>query len=167
MVFLQETGCRRSTSPWIGGGKEDAGILLHQRIESVDQCWYRSMEALGWASGEVDFGEVAAVHVEDVYRTKLVEIAAGEAAEAVFKVPRGEVDVFGTDDRIADAGAIVALFDLVPPALALIFDHGWLFEEDAGGGAEEVEEGLRGSGYERGEMGTPSRERRWLRRCEC
>ncbi len=52
--------------------------------------------------------------------------------------------------RIADAGAIVALFDLVPPALALILDHGGLFEEDAGGGAEEVEEGawLRRRGEE-------------------
>jgi hypothetical protein len=29
----------------------------------------------------------------------------------------------------------------------LILDHGGLFEEDAGGGAEEVEEGLVGSGY--------------------
>jgi len=45
----------------------------------------------------------------------------------------------------------VALLDLVPPALALIFDHGGLFQEDAGsggvGGAEEVEEGEVGSGY--------------------
>ncbi len=49
--------------------------------------------------------------------------------------------------EVADAGAVVALLDLVPPALALIFDHGGLFEEDAGGGAEEVEEGCVGSGY--------------------
>ncbi len=69
--------------------------------------------------------------------------------EAVVEVPGGEVDVFGADE-IADAGAVVALLDLVPPALALVFDHGGLFEEDAGrwaGGAEEIEEGLVGSGY--------------------
>ena len=42
----------------------------------------------------------------------------------------------------ADAGALVALLDLVPPALALVLDHGWLFDEDAGaaGGAEEIEQ---------------------------
>ena len=37
----------------------------------------------------------------------------------------------------------MALLDLVPPALALVLDHGGLFDEDAGGGAEEVEEVLR------------------------
>ena len=63
--------------------------------------------------------------------------------EAVVEVPGGEVDVFGADE-VADAGALVALLDLVPPALALIFDHGGLFDEDAWGGAggvEEIEEG--------------------------
>ncbi len=45
----------------------------------------------------------------------------------------------------------MALFDFVPPAFALIFDHGGLFDEDArGGGAagvEEIEEGEVGAGY--------------------
>ena len=54
--------------------------------------------------------------------------------EAVVEVPGGEVDVAGADE-VADAGAVVALLDLVPPALALVLDHAWFFDEDAGGGA--------------------------------
>ena len=48
------------------------------------------MEALGGAGGEVDFGEVAAVGVEDVYCAELVEVAAGEAAEAVGTTKKEE-----------------------------------------------------------------------------
>ena len=57
--------------------------------------------------------------------------------EAVVEVPGGEVDVFGANE-VADAGAVVALLDLVPPALALIFDHGGFFDEDAGCGGLEA-----------------------------
>ena len=53
--------------------------------------------------------------------------------QAVVEVPGREVDVFGADE-VADAGAVVALLDLVPPALALVLDHGGLFDEDAGAG---------------------------------
>ena len=45
------------------------------------------MEALGGAGGEVYFGEVAAVGVEDVDEAELVEFAAGEFVEAVVEVP--------------------------------------------------------------------------------
>src|SRR6202021_578346 len=87
--------------------------------------------------------------VEDIDGAELVELEAGELVEAVVEVPGGEVDVLG-GNQIADAGAVVALLDLVPPALALIFDHGGLFDEDAwgggAGGAEEIEEGEVGSG---------------------
>jgi hypothetical protein len=108
------------------------------------------METHGGAGGEVDFGEVAAVGVENVDCAELVEFDAGELVETVVEVPGGEVDVFGADE-VADAGALVALLDLVPPALALIFDHGGFFEEDAWRGGvgctEEIEEGEVGSGY--------------------
>ena len=40
----------------------------------------------------------------------------------------------------------MALLDLVPPALALVLDHGGLFDEDAGGWAEEVEQAEVGAG---------------------
>ncbi len=78
------------------------------------------MKALGGAGGEFDFGEVAAVGVEDVDCAELIELDAGETVEALVEVPGGEVDVFGADE-VADAGAVVALLDLVPPALALVF----------------------------------------------
>ncbi len=137
----------------IGGGEEDAGLLLDERVESVDHSGNGAVEALGGASGEVDFGEIAAVGFEDVDCAELVELETGEAAEAVIEFPGREVDVFGADE-IADSRAVVALLDLVPPAFALVFDHGRFFEEDAGrgraGGAEEIEEcvGSAGDGGE-------------------
>ena len=143
MVLLQEAG-EAFDFALVGRGEEDAGFLLDERVECVDERGDGAVEALGGAGGEVDFGEVAAVGVEDVDCAELVEFDAGEFVEAVVEVPGGEVDVLGADE-VADAGAVVALLDLVPPALALIFDHGGLFDEDARccwtGGAEEVEEG--------------------------
>ncbi len=67
LVLLQEAG-EAFDFALVGGGEEDAGVLLHQGVEGVDECGDGAVEALGGASGEVDFGEVAAVGVEDVYR---------------------------------------------------------------------------------------------------
>ncbi len=66
LVLLQESG-EALDFALIGGGEEDAGVLLHQGVEGVDQRGDGAVEALGGAGGEVDFGEVAAVGVEDVY----------------------------------------------------------------------------------------------------
>jgi hypothetical protein len=41
------------------------------------------VEAHGGASGEVDFGEVAAIGVEDVDGSELIKFDAGEFVEAV------------------------------------------------------------------------------------
>ncbi len=131
LILLQEAG-EAFDFALVGGGEEDAGLLLHERLDGFDECGDGAVEALRGAGGEVDFGEVAAVGVEDVDGAELIEFAAGGAAQAVFEVPGGEVDVFGADED-ADAGAVVALLDLVPPALALVFDHGGFFDEDACG----------------------------------
>ena len=106
------------------------------------------MEALRGAGSEVHLREIAAVGVEDVDQAELVELAAGALAELVVEVPGGEVDVLGAD-QIADAGAVVALLDFVPPALALVLDHGGFFDEDTrggAGGAEQVKQGVAGAG---------------------
>jgi hypothetical protein len=55
------------------------------------------VETHGGAGGEVDFGEIAAVGVEDVYGAELVEFDAGVFVEAVVEIPGGELDVFGAD----------------------------------------------------------------------
>ena len=132
VVLLQEPG-QAFDFALIGSGEEDVGFLFDERVEGVNQRGDGAVEAHGGAGGEVDFGEVAAVGVEDVDCAELVELDAGVFVEAVVEVPGGEVDVFGADE-VADAGAVVALLDLVPPTLALIFDHGGLFDEDAGSG---------------------------------
>ncbi len=72
MVLLQEAG-EAFDFALIGGGEEDAGFLLHERVEGVDEGGDGAVEALGGAGGEVDFGEVAAVGVEDVDCAELVE----------------------------------------------------------------------------------------------
>src|SRR5580692_4632511 len=130
VVLLQEPG-QPFDFALIGSGEEDVGFLFDERVECVDQRGDRAVEAHGGAGGEVDFGEVAAVGIEDVDCAELVELDAGVFVEAVVEVPGGEVDVFGSDE-VADAGAVVALLVLVPPALALVLDHGGLFYENAG-----------------------------------
>ncbi len=77
VVLLQETG-EAFDFALIGRGEEDAGFLLHERVECVDQRGDGAVEALRGAGGEVDFGEVAAVGVEDVDCAELIELAAGE-----------------------------------------------------------------------------------------
>ena len=129
LILLQEAG-EAFDFALIWRGEEDAGLLLHERVDGVDQRGDGTVKALCGACGEVDFGEVAAVGVEDIDCAELVEFDAGELVEAVVEIPGGEVDVLGTDE-VADAGALMALLDLVPPALALVFDHGGLFSEDA------------------------------------
>ena len=49
-------------------------------------------------------------------------------------------------DEAADAGALVALLDLVPPALGLVLQHGGLFDENLRL-AEEIEECAVGTGH--------------------
>ncbi len=144
VVLLQEAGETLDLA-LVGGGDQHARVLLHERVDGLDQRGDAAMEALGGAGGEVDLGEAGAVGVEDVDGAELVEVEAGEAAQAVVELPRGDVDVLGADER-ADAGALVALLDFVPPALALVLDHGGLFDEDAGGGAEQIEQGGAGAG---------------------
>ena len=152
LVFLQEPG-EAFDFALIGRGKEDTGLLLHESVESVDERGDGTVEAHRGACGEVDFGEVAAVCVEDIDCAELVELDTGVFVQTIVEIPGRKIDVFRPDE-IADAGAVVPLLDFVPPALALILDHGGLFHEDPRscrvGGAEEVEEGQVGPG-DRGE----------------
>ncbi len=141
LVLLQEAG-EALDFALIGRGDEDAGVLADEALEGFDERGDAAVEALRGAGGEVDFGEIAAVGVEDVDCAELVEFDAGEGAQAVVEIPGRDVDVLGADEG-ADAGALVPLLDLVPPALALVLDHGGLFDEDAGGGAEQIEQSER------------------------
>ena len=116
------------------------------------------------ARGEVDLGELAAVGVEDVDGAELIEVEPEKLRGGGRRGPRARGRCL-RGGRGADAGAVVALLDFVPPALALVFDHGGLFDEDARAAEahEEIEQGELAR-RRRGRR-TPSRERRWLRRC--
>ncbi len=65
MVLLQEAG-EAFYFPLVWRGEEDVGLLFDERVECVDEGGDGAVEALRGAGGEVDFGEVAAVGVEDV-----------------------------------------------------------------------------------------------------
>ncbi len=101
--------------------------------------WKRSVGR----GGELDFAESSVV-IEDVDVAELVEVEAGMRGERGLQNLRADVDVFGQDE-VADAGAIMALLHLVPPAVDLVADHGRLFDEERAAWEELEELGL-GSG---------------------
>ncbi len=86
------------------------------------------MEAQRGPRREFDFAERSIV-VEHIDRAKLIEVQARMRLQHGLQNFRAQVDVFRTNER-ADAGAIVALLDLVPPALDLVAHHGWFFDEE-------------------------------------
>ena len=150
LVVLEEAGEALDLA-LVGGGEQDAGFLLDEGVDGVDERGDGAVEAHGGARVRSRFPRGRTVGVEDIDGSELVEVRAGVGLELVVQGPGGEVDILGADE-VADAGALVALLDLVPPALALVLDHGGLFDEDAGpgavGGGEEVEEGqVGGTGY--------------------
>ena len=72
LVLLQETG-EALYFALIRGRQEDASFLLDERVEIVDERWNGAVGS-AW-SGRVaksDFGEVAAVGVEDIDCAELV-----------------------------------------------------------------------------------------------
>ena len=121
------------------------------------------MEPLRRPRGKVNLGELAAVCVQNVNSTKLVEFQAGELAQRITEVPGRHVDIFGAHQR-ANAGAVVALLHLVPPALALVLHHGRLIQKDPRARPEQVKQRyprLCGSRGDRREE-LPTRENRRL-----
>ena len=61
-----------------------------------------------------------------------------------------QIDIFRADER-ADAGALVALLDLVPPAIDLVADHGGLIDKQRASG-QQREQRLLGAGDGREEL---------------
>ena len=70
---------------------------------------------------QLDFAE-RCVFVEHVDGAKLIEIEADVRLELGLQNLRAQINVLGPDER-ADAGALVPLLDLVPPAIDLIAHH--------------------------------------------
>ena len=81
-----------------------------------------------------DFAE-GVVFVEHVDGAELIEIEAGVRVERGLQDFGAQIDVFGPDER-ADAAALVALLDLVPPAVDLVAHHGGLFNKKRAFGHE-------------------------------
>ena len=115
------------------------------------------MKALRRPRVEVDLGEIGSVGIQNINRAKLVEFASAEVTQAVVERPWRDVDILRADE-VSDAGTLMALLDLVPPALALVLHHRGLFDEDACRGAEQVEQRAVCSGY--GGKEFPTREDR-------
>ena len=65
LVLLQQAG-EAFDFALVGGGEEDAGFLLDEGLDGVDHGGDAAVETLSGTGMEVDFGEIAAVGVEDV-----------------------------------------------------------------------------------------------------
>ena len=104
------------------------------------------MEAHGGPRSEGDLGGIGAVGIEDVDGAQLIELAAGVGADLLPQLPWRKIKIAWAH-QVPDAGAVVALLDFVPPALALVFDHGGLLGEHAGLGSQEVEQGRARAGH--------------------
>ena len=70
---------------------------------------------------ERDFPE-RVVFFEHIDSSELIEIEAGMRSKHRLQNLGAEINVFGPNER-ADTAALVALFDLVPPAVDLIAHH--------------------------------------------
>ena len=98
-------------------------------LQLLSQRGDGAVETQRGACGEFDFAE-GVVGVKDVDRAELIEVEAHVRGERGLEDFRAEINVFRADEG-ADAGALMALLDLVPPAIDLVADHGGLFDEEA------------------------------------
>ena len=154
-VFAQQVG-ESLDFALVGRRDDDAVFLCGERLQLVDEGRDRSMEAQRGPRREVDFRGRVDIFVQHIDRAKLIELEAGQRGDLVLQLPRVQVDV-RRGDEAADAGALVALLDFVPPALGLVLQHRRLFHENLRV-AEEVEERAVGAGH--AGRRTPSRGRR-------
>src|SRR3569833_314984 len=116
------------------------------------------MEPRGRPRRELHLRELAAVLLQHVHSSKLVQLNTGEPPQPVLQFPRREIDVLGSHQR-PYPGSIMPLFYLVPPSLALILHHGGFFYEDTRGRSHQIEQRrLHLSGGGRKEL--PAREDR-------
>ena len=119
---------RRSTSPCVGRGENDALFGGYQVLELLDEGGNGAMEAKRGPGVDCDFAE-GVVFVEHVDGAELIEVEAGVRFEQALQNFRAKIDVFWPDER-ADAAALVALLDLVPPAIDLVAHHGRFFDKE-------------------------------------
>src|SRR5579859_5966324 len=82
------------------------------------------------------------VLIEYVDDAKLVKIKSRMRLKQALQDFRTNVDIFRLDEA-ADTAAIVALLNLVPPAIDLVAHHGGLFDEEYGVGQQVKQMMLR------------------------
>src|SRR4051794_18462117 len=92
------------------------------------------MEAQRGPRIERDFAQ-GGVLVDDVDCAELVEVEPKVRLEEALKHFGAEINIFGPDE-IADAGALVALLHLVPPAVDLVAHHARFIDEENGLGQQ-------------------------------
>ena len=79
-------------------GDQYACVLLNEGLNLLYERVDVAVKSLRAARAEVDLGVFAVVCIENINRAELVELAAGELAQAVVELPRRDVDVFGPDE---------------------------------------------------------------------
>ena len=130
------------------GGEHDPRLRCHQVLQLLGERGNGAVKAQRGPRGQFDFAE-RRVLVEHVYRAELIEIEAHVRVERCRKNFGAQVDIFGPDER-ADAGALMALLDLVPPAIDLVAHHRRLVDEERAARNEREQRTLRaGNGSEK------------------
>ena len=97
-------------------------------LELLGERGNGAVKAQSGPRGQFDLAQ-RRVFLKHVDRAELIEIEAHVRIERRLQNFRAEIDIFRPDER-ADAGALVALLDLVPPAIDLVADHGRLIDEE-------------------------------------
>src|SRR5271154_7489400 len=102
--------------------------LFHQRLQLLDQRRDRAMKTQRWPRRKRDFAK-SVVFLKNIDRAELVDVdtwLGGKGSQQQFWF---EINIEGSNQR-ANPAAVMALFDLAPPAFELVLDHRRLFNED-------------------------------------
>jgi hypothetical protein len=126
-----------------GRGEHNARLGGDERAQLLSERGNGAVKAERGTRVQFNFAECV-VLVEHIDDAELIEIEAHVRFERGLENFWAQVNVFRADER-ADAGALVALLDLVPPTVDLVAHHGRLFNEERALG-QQGEEGLFGAG---------------------
>ncbi len=143
----------------VGGGEHDVRFGFDELSELLGERRNGTMEAQRGPRVERDFTE-GIVFVEHIDGAELVEVETEVRFKEALEDFGAEIDVFRADEA-ADAGALVALLDFVPPAIDLVAHHAGLVDEEDRLGQKLEQMALRscdrGEEFPAGEDADPAR----------
>ena len=110
-----------------GHGENDALLRGHEVAQLLGERRNGAVKAQRGSRVELDLAQ-RVVFIKHIDGAELIEVEARVRCEQRLQNLRAQINVFGPDER-ADAAALVALLDLVPPAIDLVAHHGGLVDK--------------------------------------